>query len=460
MFFPFGKAPLALLGIAAVTGAVLLWERQDQRRPRYDLVFALFARTHYDAYVKAVPKFERERGVRVLLELVPARGLQNRLQSAFLAGAPVPDVVEIVNGSMGYFTKGPLKDVGFVDLTERLHKEGIYDRIVKSRFSLWSSRGHIFALPHDVHPVMLVYRRDLIEQEGLDVKRLDTWDQFVAAGRRVTRDLDGDGTPDRYMLDLQDSGGYLELLLGQRGGGLFNARGEVIFDNNLGVETTLWYARQTRGPKRIATDCGWGQTLNKAVLEGLALFFICPDWRSKFFERDLPQLKGKMALMPLPAWTPGGRRTATWGGTGICITKACKRQDLAWEFVKFLYLEKDELGKRFLGTNIIPPVKDAWDLPVFHQPNAFFSNQPLGALYAALAPQTPPAYVTAYSTLARTKLQEAFLNVALRYEKRGDAGLRAYARSELKRCADYVRYVMSRNRFLRPAPAKEARRAG
>ncbi|MBT3376175.1 MAG: extracellular solute-binding protein [Lentisphaerae bacterium] len=452
MLFPYGKAPLALLAVALLTGATLALATFCSRQDDYDLVFALFAKNHHEVYQEVIPEFEAAHGVRVQMQLVPARGLQSRLQSAFLAGAPVPDVVEILNGSMGYFARGPLKDVGFVDLTERLEKEGIRERMVESRFSIWSSRGHVFAMPHDVHPVTLAYRRDLVEELGIDVEALTTWDEFVRVGRRVTCDLDRDGVADRYMIDLpSDGASALDLLLLQRGGGLFDEDGQVTMDSQVAVETLVWYIHQTRGEGRIAFSAGWGQSLSKAMLDGLALFYFCPDWRTKTFQQDVPGLAGKMAVMPLPAWEEGGRRTSTWGGTGFAITKACPRQELAWEFAKFLYLEKKELGKRFAGSNIIPPVKDAWDLPEFHTPNAYWSNQKIGVLLSDLARETPPAYVTAYTELARTKIGEAFMNAAIYYDDHGDDGLRDYVENELKRTADYVRRVAGRNAFLSQA---------
>ena len=42
--------------------------------------------------------------------------------------------------------------------------------------------------------------------------------------------------------------------------------------------------------------------------DGLVLFYWVPDWRTYTFQDGLPLLKGKMALMPVPAFEPGGRR--------------------------------------------------------------------------------------------------------------------------------------------------------
>src|SRR5439155_311924 len=300
---------------------------------------ATFEKNHAEAYHQALPEFERRYGCKIQIQVVDPRALQNRLQSALLVGADVPDVCELLDGTMGMFTKGPIEYVGFVDLRKRVHDTGLYDRLVTSRFSKWSSRGHIFALPHDVHPVMLLYRRDLIEQLGIDVNQLTTWDEFARVGRKVVADSTGaDGVVAHYMIDLASDGGdYNRILLLQRGGRMFDESGRCCFDNDITVDTIIWYVKQVQGKGRIAFPAGWGQTLSRAMIDGVCLFYICPDWRTMQIQADIPSLSGKLALMPLPAWEPGGRRTTCWGGTGLAITKRCRNPELAWKLAMFLY---------------------------------------------------------------------------------------------------------------------------
>ncbi len=443
--FPYGKAPFWLL-VLALSSSLLLWATRQRAAKPADLTLATFAVQHYSAYQRVLQEFERRHHVKVGLQLVDQRALQTRLQNAMLAHTAVPDLVELIDGSIGYFTRGPLKDVGFADLTARIAQSGYRERIVASRFSKWQSRGHLFAVPHDVHPVMLAYRADLVEQLGIHVEELETWDAFAAAGARATKDLNGDGSIDRYMIDLPAAGDFgLKVLLLQRGVELFGSRGEVSFDDPRTVDTMLWYLKQVRGPRRIATECGWGQPLAKAMIDGVALFYIAPDWRSYLMQTDVPSLSGKLKLMPLPAWEKGGRRTSVWGGTGLAITKQSRHQDLAWELVKFLYFNTDELGKRFASTNIVPPFKDAWGLPEFQAPNRFYSGQRLGAEYARLAPDTPPVWDSPYTATAEGKLSEVFLHSAQYFEANGEQGLRQVIERELTAAQAYVQRVMSRN---------------
>ncbi len=149
--------------------------------------------------------------------------------------------------------------------------------------------------------------------------------------------------------------------------------------------------------------------------------------------------------MPLPAWTPGGRRTSVWGGTGLIMAKQTKHPDLAWELAKFLYFRREGLGERFRSTNILPALKDAWTLPEIGQPNPYWSNVPIGKAYAALAPETPPLYSSPIDQIGRVRLDQAYNRSATYYEKHGEAGLMEVIRAELAQSAAEVRALSERD---------------
>jgi len=454
--FPYGKAPFWLMLGALGSLLLLVWVQLGQNANRPDLVLELSAPNHVIAYRTVAERFEREHGVKVALQLVNPRALTTRLQNSLLAGTEVPDLAELPIDAMRYFGRGPLQDIGFVDLTERLATQGYRARLVEARLSPWSKSGHIFALPHDVHPVMLAYRADLVEALGIDVEKLQTWDDFVAVGQRVTADLDGDGSIDRFMIDLPSGGSQgLSIVMLQRGLSLFDEHDNVTFNQPLTVDTIIWYLHQNYGEHRIAFDCGWGQPLAKAMADGLVLFYIQPDWRTHVTEMEAPKVAGKMKLMPLPAWEPGGRRTAVWGGSGLAITKRGKNPELAWQFAQELYFTRSELGKRFLDTNIIPALKDAWDLPELNQPNAFFSGQRLGSLYANLASQVPPLWSNPYTIIAEGKINEVLLRALEHYKVQGDRGLKEFVAQELDEAEAYIHRQIDRNVLSKPASSEQ-----
>jgi len=444
---PFGPAPMLLLLLAAGTGILLLLF--PVRRSLASLDFWIFAINHRDAYQRAIADFEAARpGVRVACLLVDQTAVSRRLQAAFMSGTHVPDMVEVLAADTGLFFRGPLDDIGFLDLTERLKQTGLYDRMVTARFSVCSSRGRIFGIPHDVHPVMLAYRRDIFEQEGIDPATIVTWDDFVRVGRRLTKDIDGDGVIDRYMLEAEDtSATHFEMLLLQAGGGYFDAAGTLIMDNAVAQQALCAFARMVAGPGRIAGNLGGGQILTQAMQNDYFVCLLCPDWRTKVLEQDIPNMRGKLALMPLPAWTAGGRRTSTSGGTMLGITRPCRNLPLAMDFAQHLYFNANELALRFRTTNIIPPVKDSWTQAVFDEPRPFWSDQPIGRLYCTLAGDVPPVYVTPFMSMARARMGEAVIEATRQYAAHGEQELAAFVGAVLARKADDVRRQMARNPY-------------
>lgn len=439
--FPFGKAALFLLLVGLVAGGYVASHPVPPRTAT--LTWWTFAKSHYDTYLKAIPSFEaRHPGVKVDVQLVSGTAVTSRLQAAFATDLQVPDLVEVEISAAGGFFRGPLAHVGFLDLTDRIHRTGLWDSMVRARFAPYSRRGHLFGLPHDVHPVMLAYRRDIFEAEGIDAGKIETWDDLIAIGHRLT-------IPNvRYLMELNDTNaGSLEVCLFQRGGGYFDSQGACIFDNETSVETMKWFVPLVAGPHRIGNNLGAGQILTRAVEDGYLLCLLCPDWRSKVLETDIPRVSGRMALMPMPAVKRGGRRTSTWGGTMVGITRRCKTPDLAWDLAMHLYMNLPELAERFRENNILPAARAAWSQAVFEERRPYWSGQRLGSLYARLAPDAPYQYTSPFITIAKTKLGAALVTCVQRYDRFGDQGFDSFVRAELKARADEVRRLVARNPF-------------
>src|SRR5690242_12420340 len=118
MNFPFGKAPLVIVLVALTSGVALFFAGgfAPKQQRRADLVFATFVKEQAEAYKPAIAEFERQNNVTVQVQVVDQAALQGRLQAAMHAGAEAPDMVELLFGTLGVFTKGPLEDVGFLDL--------------------------------------------------------------------------------------------------------------------------------------------------------------------------------------------------------------------------------------------------------------------------------------------------------------------------------------------------------
>ncbi|MEZ6190595.1 MAG: hypothetical protein R3C45_04810 [Phycisphaerales bacterium] len=206
------------------------------------------------------------------------------------------------------------------------------------------------------------------------------------------------------------------------------------------------------GEGRIAIDAPeFSPTGNHLKIEGRVIASLMPDWLGATWKRDMPQLAGKLKLMPLPAWEPGGLRTSVHGGTMIAIPKSSPNFDEAWAFVKHLYLS-DELAEQLYKQNcIITPVRRLWDSDFFKEPDPYFHGQARGSLYIEQAPYVPTRTSSPFRTLAMSRIGEAVNDLRQYAQARGEYGVDALlpeARRLLREAEDRIRVEMSRNVFL------------
>ena len=397
MPFPLGKPVLALVLATVVTGVALLLR---PARPAADLTVWTFTLADAAADRSAADGFTRRTGSTVRVDLVAAAALDVRLESLFMAGLrpavdPTrPDVVEVEVESVGKFLRGSPDDVGFRPLEGYLRRSGWGGRILPARLASYSLGGHVFGLPLDLHPVTLVYRRDL-----LDLSMADTWPKLRAACLRYQR-----AHPSRAAMGLSStSPDTLLVMLQQRHVELVGANLVPHLTDPAVVETLCWYARAAAGPDRIGTDTNTAPGGGAADLaSGDVAALVLPDWAVADFERSQPTLVGKLAMVPLPRFDPSDDRTASWGGTMAGIPRFCPDPDRAWSLIEATYLTS--AVQRYRMTGVLPPLPAAWADPAFHQPDPFFAGQRVTELYMRLGSELPGRPVTPYTTTAQTLL--------------------------------------------------------
>ncbi|HEX8876306.1 MAG TPA: extracellular solute-binding protein [Phycisphaerales bacterium] len=447
-----GAAVIASLGVLACVGLAFAPSTASEGR-----VMWTFARPHYLMYESRVEAWNKTQAPKVDLKLISLPAMERRMMSAFLGGVPSADLIEIERRAVSRSFAGPVESVGFYDLTDRLKQEGLLDAINSPSFSPWTSRGRVFGLPHDVHPVMLGYRADLVEAAGIDVSKIETWDDFARAFSKLQVDANNDGEPDRFALNMWEThNDHLELLLAQAGGGFFDESNRLTVDSDINAHVLATIVTWIAGPNRIAADApNFSAAGNRLKADGFVVASFFPDWMGDIWKHEIPSLSGKMKLMPLPAWEKGGRRTSVWGGTMLGIPKTAAKTpeqfEELWKFAKELYLSQEFTEILYRQGGIVTPVKKHWSSPLFDEPNAYFSSQPTGRLYINLAPDVPHRNSSPYNTLAMNRVADALVRLAedARRDKVYDyASLKDRARTLLKKAHAQVADQIARNVFI------------
>lgn len=456
--------PMFILIIAIISSGLLaVWPARSLDGAR----MWTFARLHHQIYESQVASWNKEHSgqrpgqspdatTKVNLSLLSLLAIEQRMLSAFLAETTVAELIEVERRNAARAFAGPLESVGFVDLTDRLKAEGLDEVINPASFSPWTSRGRIFGLPHDVHPVMLGYRADIVEAAGIDVSQIETWDDFVRVFKPLMAERDTDGHPRRYLLNLWETHfEVVELLLLQAGGGLFDSTGRPTLDNPVNAMVLAQMAAWCGGPDRIAADVPYfSASGNKLLLDGYVVASFLPDWMCNIWRNEIPQLFGKVKVMPLPAWQPGGRRTSVWGGTMLGISRTAQNQEALWNFAKHLYLSPESARQLYTRGDIVTPIRTLWGDPVFDQPDSYFSGQKKGRMYIELAPQVPLRHSSPFGSIAADRLQSTCVAIAAYARKAphaSQADLEAEAQRILRIAQAEVWANVLRNTFVSEA---------
>lgn len=413
-----------ILGGAIVSTVLYLARPVPERNARE---FWLFSPPNLPPYLAAAETWNAAHpaaGDQLEVRLIHYQALERRLVAAFTADAPVADLVETESHAMARAFAGPLDGVGFVDLTDRLRDEGLDVAINAPSFSLWTTRSRTFGLPHDVHPCLLGYRADLVEAAGIDLSQVETWDDFRRALAPLIQDLDGDGRPDRYLLNFWENNfDLIELLLLQAGARFFLDDGSPNLNTEGNARTLASLVSWVAGPDRFCVDAReFTAGGDRMRIEGTVIASILPDWLAGTWKNYIPALSGKVKLMKLPAWERGGRRTSVSGGTCVGIPKAAPDFERAWAMAKHLYLSPAVAEAHFRATCIISPVKAFWELPVYHEPDPFFSGQRVGQLYIEEAPNVPERSSSPFLTLVKERMMAILVTLKARAIERNEFG--------------------------------------
>lgn len=126
--------------------------------------------------------------------------MHNNLLLAVQSGTGLPDIVDIELGQYPNFMEGIIQ---FEPMNE--YVEPILDSVVESRYELYARDGNYYGIPTHVGATVMYYNTDIMDEAGVDIDEIVTWDDFVEAGKQVVENTDSTmwnvGTED-WLMDM------------------------------------------------------------------------------------------------------------------------------------------------------------------------------------------------------------------------------------------------------------------
>lgn len=136
-------------------------------------------------------------GVRVVQQSAGtgAAEYRERILTSMAAGAP-PDAFLLDNIDVPNFSRRG----AVLDLAPYLPRLGVnLARYHPTALGIFRRGDAVYAVPTGYTPMVVAYNKDLFDRAGVPYPADDwTWDDFLRAARRLTRDTDGDGQVDQW----------------------------------------------------------------------------------------------------------------------------------------------------------------------------------------------------------------------------------------------------------------------
>ncbi|MEN3184411.1 MAG: extracellular solute-binding protein [Atribacterota bacterium] len=351
-----------------------VWAQQEVK-----LTFWTFVEKHADYMQLAVEEFNKANpDIKLVLEAstYPYEEMHDKLLMALASGVGAPDLADIEISKFGLFLRG---DIQLHDLTDMVDE--YRDKLVQERLSPYNYQGRQYGIDYHLGALVMYYNLELFQNAGINVDDITTWDAYVEAGKKITQ-------PDKdiWMTVVETSDLWtIHPLMEQRGGGAYNAKGEMILDCQENIEALQFmqdlvhkYGIARVAPGSYVHDPSFYAFAN----EGRVASLWMPQWYMIRFTEFMPDLFGKVAIRPMPRVTPEGRRSGMGGGTGTAITKQIDpgKLDVAKRFLGLAKLTYEANKRIWTDLGFDPIRKDVYDDPELMKPLPYFNNEPVLAV--------------------------------------------------------------------------------
>ena len=343
------------------------------------------------------------------------------MTTALAAGANLPDVMAMDMEIIGKLAES----AGLEDLSQAPFNALQYasEMPAFAMAAARSSKGALAAFPVDLGPGALFFRRDLLDKAGLSESDLTTsWDGFIAAGRQL-RDRAG-----VYLMgnaaDIKDI--YIRSSLRDGQGVFFDGQGRVLVESPR-FARGFALAKAARMAGIDARVQAWSSEWVEGFRRGRIASQMMGSWLGGHLKNWIvPQQVGLWRSAQLPEGA-----FAAWGGSFYAVPKRAPNKHLAWDFIRYLALDRGQQMAAFRAQDAFPALLSAHEDAYFDEPLPFFSGQHARLLWRDAARRIPAVDADPYDAIA-IDVVNAQLEQVLQHDKPIEAALAA-ARQGIER---------------------------
>jgi multiple sugar transport system substrate-binding protein len=326
------------------------------------------------------------------------------MTTALATGSGLPDVMALDLRYIGKFSEaGGLEDL----LKPPFNAGPLRSQLVRYAVSqATNTQGELSALPTDIGPGTLLYRKDLLDKAGISEAELTKdWASYIEAGKKLK------AKTGVYLLadaaDIRDI--VLRSGLKDGEGIYFDRQGKVMVDSPRFVRA-FELGRQARQAGLDAKAVAWTNEWAAGFKQNRIATQMMGAWLAGHLKNWLaPDTAGQWRAASLP-----GGVQASYGGSFYAIPKKAVHKAEAWAFIQFMVMEKQTQLESLRVLDSFPALIEAHAAPMMDEPIAFLGGQKARLMWRDVAAQVPALPVSKFDSMATDVIRDEFENVVTR----------------------------------------------
>ncbi|MFG3660737.1 ABC transporter substrate-binding protein [Streptomyces sp. NPDC047706] len=245
--------------------------------------------------------------------------------------------------------------------------------------------GRLYAVPYVTNAGLLLYRKDVLAEEGVPPPR--TWAELERVSQTVAPEHGLDGYAGQFL--------PYEGLTVNAAEAVYSAGGTILGDEGERVTVNSHAAREGIGFLARGVREGWiprqaltykEEESKQAFLDGRLLFLR--NWPYAYAAASAAgsPLAGKVGAVPLPG--PDGPGTSVLGGSNLAVSSHARHPDTAARLLA--YLTSEPVQRQVLTRGALPPVRAAlYEDPELVRDFPYLPTLRASVLAAAPRPKSP-----------------------------------------------------------------------
>ena len=237
-------------------------------------------------------------------------------------------------------------------------------KIAPYKLAVAKQGGKTVSIPEDVDPAFLIYNRDIVARAGVDVSKIRTYDDLIAASLTVKAKVPSCTTPLFFASDTPLLVFMLEGLAWQQHSGMGDAAGKLQLDAQA-YTNAFTYLEKAAKAGVVSTALFNTPSLFNLWNKGQACFTHYANWWTYYNATGMKPLWGKIGLAKQPVFSSGDSPYSMMGGSGFIVPARGKRPDLGALFGAFMFLDPRGFGAAKDFSNyqtVLPAVQGLWDI--------------------------------------------------------------------------------------------------